>query len=678
MCGIFGVIVGSDSGFTPQLMTASINDLFKLSESRGKEAAGLAICDHNGIKIYKDAISATSLIQSDVYRRLLAETLSQDNGKNYINRSITVIGHSRLVTNGSMEIHDNNQPVVANGAIGIHNGIIVNDEDVWKANPQMQRHAQVDTEVILSLIRKFYSETKDLVAAVRESFRLVYGTVSIAVLFEDIDVLLLATNNGSLYACAGENGGAYIFASEEYILRTLTRRRYLRKALGRVEVIHVKSGSGCIVDTRSAKAEMFSLNDSGKLNEVQISNGHLRKIIDVTPHKVLAPASNRRGDAPTIISDTVQRRFNIDQRPIGNLRRCTRCVLPETMPFITFDDTGVCNYCHSHVKMNVIGYDALVKAVEPYRNKRGRADCLVTLSGGRDSTYSVHVVKQVLKMNPIAYTYDWGMVTDLARRNQSRICGKLGIEHILVSADIRKKRQYIRNNVLAWLKRPELGMIPLFMAGDKQYFYYANKLRQQTGVNAIIYGDNLLETTRFKSGFSGVKPNFGLERTYSLTLTNKMRLAAYYGNQYLLNPAYINASVFDTLSAFGSYYVIKHDYVNLYRYIRWDEDEINTTLMNEYDWELAKDTRTTWRIGDGTAPFYNYIYYCVAGFTENDTFRSNQIREGMISRERALELIREDNQPRFESIQWYCDTISIDMERALERINAIPKLYRAL
>ncbi len=71
------------------------------------------------------------------------------------------------------------------------------------------------------------------------------------------------------------------------------------------------------------------------------------------------------------------------------------------------------------------------------------------------------------------------MVTDIARRNISRMCGKLGIEHILLSADIRTKRKNIRKNVLAWLKRPSLGTIPLFMAGDKQFFYFANKLQNK-------------------------------------------------------------------------------------------------------------------------------------------------------------------------------------------------------
>ena len=43
-------------------------------------------------------------------------------------------------------------------------------------------------------------------------------------------------------------------------------------------------------------------------------------------------------------------------------------------------------------------------------------------------------------MNPIAFTYDWGLTTDVSRVNQSKIYGKLGIEHIIRSANINKKK----------------------------------------------------------------------------------------------------------------------------------------------------------------------------------------------------------------------------------------------
>ena len=145
--------------------------------------------------------------------------------------------------------------------------------------------------------------------------------------------------------------------------------------------------------------------------------------------------------------------------------------------------------------------------------------------------------------------------------------------------------------------------------------------------------------------------------------------------QYLRNPAYINVSLFDTLHAFYSTYVLKDVYINTYDYIHWDEDEIVSLLRNTYDWEIATDTTTTWRIGDGTAAFYNYIYHTIAGFSEIDTFRSNQIREGVLTREEALRLAEEENQPRIESLEWYAETIRFNLEEAIERIHAVPKLW---
>lgn len=114
----------------------------------------------------------------------------------------------------------------------------------------------------------------------------------------------------------------------------------------------------------------------------------------------------------------------------------------------------------------------------------------------------------------------------------------------------------------------------------------------------------------------------------------------------------------------------------LFKYLPWDEEEVNRTLIDGYNWELSPDTPTSWRIGDGTTAFYNYIYHTVAGFTENDCLRSNQINEGVMTRERALELVFAENRPRYESLKWYFDTIGVDMEKAIDVVNKMPKLYQ--
>ena len=114
---------------------------------------------------------------------------------------------------------------------------------------------------------------------------------------------------------------------------------------------------------------------------------------------------------------------------------------------------------------------------------------------------------------------------------------------------------------------------------------------------------------------------------------------------------------------------------SFFDYYPWNENEINNLIESEYNWERAIDTDSTWRIGDGTASFYNYIYYTVAGFSEVDTFRSNQIREGLITRTDALNLSISENKARYENINWYLKAIRVPFKYAIERINSIPKLY---
>jgi glucosamine--fructose-6-phosphate aminotransferase (isomerizing) len=672
MCGIFGLLTANEA-FSIRETRAMTDRLFCLSETRGKESAGLAVLRQDSILVCKQAVKASKMIHSRAYRSLFDQLgkNASANGRRHgkTQAPLVLMGHSRLVTNGSQTIYDNNQPVIRDGLIGIHNGIIVNDERLWQNFPELQRHYEVDTEVILALIRHFYNETGSFLEATQRAFSHLEGTASLAIFCQDLNIMTLVTNNGSLYFSSDGEKRLHFFASEEYILKRFLTNGPQRKMLGGLSIRQVKPGTGLMIDVSDLTLEPFSLESSLAPRFIKETFTPGRKILHLSGPK--EDAATGAWPTLTTIPEQVFKPFEIDPAPIQALKRCSRCVLPETMPFIDFDGEGVCNYCRTYAKHQLRGYEALLADIESYRRTDGQPECLVTFSGGRDSSYGLHYVTRVLELKPLAYTYDWGMITDLARRNQARLCGKLRVEQLLISADITTKRRYIRQNVTAWLKRPHLGTVPLFMAGDKQYFYHANRLRRQTGVRLIVLAANPFEKTHFKAGFCGVAPTTGhIPETY-----RQIHLAAFYLREFLCNPGYLNSSLPNTISSFISYYLIPHDYLRLYNYIPWDEETISVTLRDGYDWETAEDTSTTWRIGDGTASFYNYVYYHCAGFTENDTFRSNQIREGQLTRERALEIVQNENQPRFDSINWYCETIGIDIIEALKRIVQMPTLY---
>lgn len=648
MCGIVGLI---STGADLWGMRAPFERLLRDAESRGREASGVVWMTPQTVTILKAPAPATRLMRQPVYRHHWEAATKSPALQ-------AVMGHSRLTTHGSELHNENNQPVHAHGYTLIHNGIVTNFESLWKALGARPGTA-LDTEVLPALLhRDAHDDTLQVESALAKLADSVRGTVSIAFVHAASAMAWLYTNHGSLHWTRVPGAQAIAFASES---------RFLHSALN-VELqdcTQVRAGEMLQIHLERGDIDQKTPTTDGAPAPTLTP-----RRLEVLASGMAAPASERPATFDVHVKQGWSE-FEVNWDRIRNLRRCTRGVLPETMPFIAFDSDGVSNYAHHHVPYRPLGEQALQERIAEHLRTHGPR-CLVAFSGGRDSSFALQFLRNA-GMQPLAYSYDWGMLTDLARRNQARLCGALGVEHIIVSADIKAKRENIRMNVSAWLKRPHLGIVPLFMAGDKQYFYHANALKRAYALQWVVLAANPLERTYFKSGFAGVRPGFGDRPKAS----DRARLLAFYGGQFLRNPAYLNRSLLDTAGAFLSYYTIVHDHLRIFDYLRWDEQEIDAELQRGFDWEHASDTATTWRIGDGTAAFYNYIFLQVAGFTENDTLRHNQTLEGAITREQALALIERDNQPRFESIEWYCRTIGLDPIDVLRRVCAIPKRHAA-
>lgn len=606
MCGIFGVISHG------KVDSKSLNVLAKHARQRGRDSSGIITHSTKGYQTFRADYDINQLLK-----------------KISIKDATLCLGHSRLITNGLKD----NQPVMRDDVIAIHNGIIVNDEEIWK-DLTVERKYQIDSEVILGIALESLESDSDLSVIPDKILTKCKGVVACALLFPKLGKILLLSNNGSLYT--GTKNGAMLFASESYPLTKL----------GCLKVEQVK--------------DRYVIHDIPQ----EKSMGTVEDYI-IKRHDLVAPlAFNKENEAKLEFTQP-------------DLKRCTKCILPETMPFISFDNEGVCNYCKTYTPKNKPKpKEELFKLVEPYR-RNGEADCIVPFSGGRDSCYGLHLIIEELKMKPITYTYDWGLVTDLGRRNISRMCSQLGVENIIVAADLTKKRDNVAKNLRAWMKSPHLGMMGILTAGDKHFFRHVETVKKQTGININLWGVNPLEVTHFKTGFLDIAPDFEGKHVYTHGVMKQLRYQAKRFAAMKSSPSYFNSSLFDTLS--GEYYrsfTEKSDYFHLFDYWRWDEEEVDATLLNIYDWEKAIDTPTTWRIGDATAAFYNYVYYTVAGFTEHDTFRSNQIREGDITRDKALELVKKENAPRYPNIKWYLDVLGIDFVEAIKVVNSIPKLYK--
>ena len=515
MCGIFGMVAAPGTGFDPTQVKPYLADLFRLSEPRGQEASGLAVAVNQEIRVFKRGLAPSLMLASEGYTQFLNTALAdlETNEAGRLSTSLAIIGHCRMVTNGAEIVPGNNHPILTNRTVGIHNGIVTNDDALWQANPELVREHETDSEVLFQLIDQHTSETGALASGIAKAFSEIDGAASVAFFRTDAPVLGLATNVGSLHF-AYNGAGLFCFASEAFILNGFLKAQGRRLGMQGAHTKQLAAGEASLVAFDNPTPISFDLNDAdidGALSEP-------------------APSA---ADAAVSVIDMSSR--------VNEIQRCTQCILPATYPFIEFDADGVCQYCRGYEPNKLHGREALEAIFDQHRSADGSPDCIVAFSGGRDSSYGLHLIKNEFKMNPIAYSYDWGMVTGIARRNQARMLGQMGIEHILRAEDIPAKRRYMRKNIEAWSKRPHLGMVPLFMAGDKFFYDIGRALRKELGIPLVIFcAGNELERTDFKGGFAGVRESQHGQRLFAFSLRNKLQIALFYLTQYLLNPRYLN------------------------------------------------------------------------------------------------------------------------------------------
>ncbi len=339
MCGIFGLFIKNKNNYSYKQVNSTLNKLALLSEIRGKDSSGFAFYNKANVNVLKGDIAISSLLKTQEYKTLITSTLNEN--------SISVIGHSRLVTNGSQLDPENNQPIVKSNNVCVHNGIITNSEALWQKNSHFKKKFKIDTEIILDLLHEKLSK-KPINQSINELFDEIEGTASIAVMLSNYNSLLLASNNGSLYTLINNEKDVIIFASEKYMLQTLVKRNRFINEIGNYEIKQVRARFGYILSLNN-----FNLEEI-EHNPLILEKAKLKFQINIIKNKSNTKKLNDVLDVDRIIENSDSRyeknllEFNIDK--INKLIRCSKCLLPETFPFIEFDENGECNYCKKHKK----------------------------------------------------------------------------------------------------------------------------------------------------------------------------------------------------------------------------------------------------------------------------------------------------------------------------------------
>jgi len=354
-----------------------------------------------------------------------------------------------------------------------------------------------------------------------------------------------------------------------------------------------------------------------------------------------------------------------------DFKRCNRCILPETFPGIEFDERGVCNYCNNSEPMRVFGEEKLVEILAKYQNVGHEYDCVVPVSGGRDSSFVLHQIVKKHDQRALALTVDSGFLTEEGVRNIETMVNKLGVDHVWLRGSrerIQESRGNVRDKFHAWLNKPSINtIVPTLNAGDKTLNLRMYKYAKKHNIPLLLGGNNIgnsnFEQEHWKTGYLGVFP----DDRGNYSRYDKVRLSCLFAHEYFSNSKNLKYSIFkeyfDGARVYFFESLFKPSGVNslgFYDYIYWNESEILRTISQDLDWKGASDdTTTTWRIDDWAYPLINYLYLNLVGFTEHVELYSKMIREEQIPRGEGLRRCLSDQRPRFEKIMIMFDELGV-------------------
>lgn len=316
-----------------------------------------------------------------------------------------------------------------------------------------------------------------------------------------------------------------------------------------------------------------------------------------------------------------------------DVKRCANCVLPDTYPEIQFDEQGVCNYCKQPV--NKENYkerkEKLDRIVDSFKGK-GRYDAIVGLSGGKDSTYVAYYLKKEYDLKILGVNFDNGYRSETAISNLTGIVDKLGIDLVTIRPNqtflkklyahfLRKKGEFcsVCNNLgyvymasFCCDQKKALGYSPLSVGGwSKKYEYQPG-----VSVTSLQYFFQNLGQDLKEELMSQVTLDGNVIRTYMI----------------LQDPRQVKIGS----KEYEQYKEHLIDLIQLPDYVEWDLMKIPGILKRELGWRQPAGKHDS-HFDCSLFPIKEFLKFKKYGLTQETIKNSTLIREGMMTRDEAME-----------------------------------------
>jgi len=319
------------------------------------------------------------------------------------------------------------------------------------------------------------------------------------------------------------------------------------------------------------------------------------------------------------------------------MKYCTRCLYPENHPLnITFDDHGVCSGCRVHEEKDSLDWgdrkEKLRNILEAYRDKSGKYfDCIIPVSGGRDSYFTVHTIVKEFGMNPLLVTYNHEYNTKIGIRNLANLLTVFDCDHLNYTLDPAAVRRLVRHSMnkigsMYWqvlagnltfpVQAAVKFKIPLIVWG-------LNGWIDQVGMFSHLDEVEMTKKVRKEHALMGIDAESMVDEKAGVTRRD-------------IQP-YIYPFD-DELERVG----VRGIYLN--NYIRWDSKNHHEKMIELYGYESAPQQRTFNTYEDvecfHSAGTHDYIKYLKFGYGKATDHAVREIRLKRMTREEGIDMVK--------------------------------------
>lgn len=346
------------------------------------------------------------------------------------------------------------------------------------------------------------------------------------------------------------------------------------------------------------------------------------------------------------------------------MRYCRRCVFSDTKPDLIFHPDGVCDACRTAEKKDTTDWikrkKQLERIFEKYRSKDGtNYDCIVPVSGGKDSHYQVHVVKNIYGLNPLCVCFEPTLPTPLGRKNLKNL-NNLGVDLI----HIKRNPLVYKKMVIEGLKRVGDNEWPNHVGIFTAPFGVAVRYRVPLlvwGENQTEYGDPERDDLAREMNRRWLEELGGF---LGYRVSDMMDLVGFTKNQLLpyIFPGEEELKKVGVMAIFLGYY------------LKWDtrkQLEISKSLGFSTSPRPIEGTYGNWENLDcDSMTVHDYLKFVKYGFGRGTDHACLDIRSKLITRQEGVKLVEKyDGKLPQKALSRFLDYIEMSREEFFEIID---------